>query len=482
LFILLIGLASRSVRAGETSTRQSYDQPVRLDVLVLDRHGQPVINLDQDDFKVFDGGKSQRILYFRPPRVRQDTAAPNVYANQLGPGLPTTTIILLDLLNAKFMLRANGWREIIHAVDGLKSSDNVYLYLLTIHGKLYPVHPLSPVTGRVRPSGLSWAEKERVELARLMREQSGLRSVDEEDPGERTDWTMRALTDLGGRMSAVPGRKSLVWISHGFPAVLPLPGNQWFDSTPYLRALSNNFANSQIVVYTVDQWLDGVGSPGSLSTDTLQLLSDLTGGRAYASDRTETAIAQAIDDAASFYTIGYFPQLVKADGKFHKLRVTIDRSGVRAQTRGGYFANTVSQSVDERTMNLLRQAAAALGNEPGISLRASLKKTADSLDNAGLTIRVDLTDLWLTARNHRHHAQIELAVAGYRNDGVRELLPATRIDLDLSDEELNQDQKNGLELTRNVSLDNGLRGIRIILVDRLSGNCGSLDIPLAGTS
>jgi len=36
-------------------------------VVTLDRRGQPVVDLNQDDFQVFDSGRRQRIVFFRPP-------------------------------------------------------------------------------------------------------------------------------------------------------------------------------------------------------------------------------------------------------------------------------------------------------------------------------------------------------------------------------------------------------------------------------
>ncbi|HVN04411.1 MAG TPA: hypothetical protein VMT86_08345 [Bryobacteraceae bacterium] len=87
------------------------------------------------------------------------------------------------------------------------------------------------------------------------------------------------------------------------------------------------------------QWQNGIGEPGSLSTDTLEQLAGLTGGRALNSDRVQEALAAAATDAASSYTIVYAAQLDRLDGKYHKLRVEIGRRGLRAQTRQGYYAD-----------------------------------------------------------------------------------------------------------------------------------------------
>lgn len=480
-FILAVPLFDTAAIAGSPKEQQTAETMTWLDVAALDRHSQPVIDLNQDDFQVYDDGKRQRIVYFRPPasmRLQLATVVPHEFGNRGEAGISPPTVILLDLLNARFLVRYAGWEELIRALQTLKSPDSVYLYLLSIHGALHPVHPLS-LTPAGNPAGPSWTANIEDALNRLMREESGLRTIEEQDPLLRTSWTYKALNELGNSMAAFPGRKSLVWISHGVPASFPLVGNQWFDSAPYLRALSANFARTRIAVYTVDQWADGVGVPGSLTTQTLEQVSALTGGRTYASDHTEVAITGAIGDAGACYAIGYFPQSEKSHGKFHKIRVTIDRPGLRAQVQQGYYADRAPLSPEARTVAILRQAAARLPDDPGIGLRASLSALGDSPAAMHLRIRVDAADLLLSAQDRRYSGQIELAVAGYTDDGPQELVPPAPIDLTMTEEERDRYFKDGLKLTRDLSLDSKIRAIRIFLVDRRSGASGSLTIPLA---
>ena len=204
-FLLAVPLLDTPVEAGSTNERHTADALTWLDVVTLDRNGQPVVDLDHDDFEVSDNGKRQRIAFFRPPesvRPLLPPAGPHEFFNRSETGTSPGTVILLDLLNARFLVRATGWNEIIRALQRLKSPDSVYLYLLTIHGRLYPVHPLSLMPARAHPPGPPWTANIKDVLSRLMREQSGLRSIDEQDPGVRTSWTYQALNELGGQMAA----------------------------------------------------------------------------------------------------------------------------------------------------------------------------------------------------------------------------------------------------------------------------------------
>ena len=80
--------------------------------------------------------------------------------------------------------------------------------------------------------------------------------------------------------------------------------------------------------------MDNTGSAG----DTLHQLTALTGGHEYASDTTAQAIAKAVSDPPRMnYRITFPPE--RLDGKYHKLRVTVARKGVRLQTPQSYYAS-----------------------------------------------------------------------------------------------------------------------------------------------
>src|SRR6185437_1410742 len=51
------------------------------------------------------------------------------------------------------------------------------------------------------------------------------------------------------------------------------------------------------------------------------------------------AIARAIQNGESYYTIGYVPQSNKFDGNFRKIKVKIDNSKYDLEYRSGYYAD-----------------------------------------------------------------------------------------------------------------------------------------------
>jgi Ca-activated chloride channel family protein len=50
------------------------------------------------------------------------------------------------------------------------------------------------------------------------------------------------------------------------------------------------------------------------------------------------AFAQVAKELASQYSIGYYSTNNKHDGKFRKVEVKVDKPGLTARTKKGYFA------------------------------------------------------------------------------------------------------------------------------------------------
>src|SRR5690242_8044443 len=122
---------------------------VKLTVVALDSHGRPVGDLNAADFQIADAGKPEKIAVFRHSeiKVQQPRLEPTEFSNRGGANLPRATLVLFDLLNESFTTRGGAQNYLIDGLRKLESADNLFLYLLTVHGQLYPVHPLPLGTG-----------------------------------------------------------------------------------------------------------------------------------------------------------------------------------------------------------------------------------------------------------------------------------------------------------------------------------------------
>jgi VWFA-related protein len=163
---------------------QSKD--VILNVTAVDAKGHPVTDLTSADFQIFDQGKVQHIASF------QASAA-------IARETPSTTLIFFDLLNVIPGQREYESSTIIHALEPLETGDSVYLYLLTNHGDLYPVHALPTPKGTMSQpgTGTPWTQQIHPLLDRAIRDVYGLRPMTDKDEGIRTSTTLQILGELG---------------------------------------------------------------------------------------------------------------------------------------------------------------------------------------------------------------------------------------------------------------------------------------------
>jgi hypothetical protein len=80
-------------------------------------------------------------------------------------------------------------------------------------------------------------------------------------------------------------------------------------------------------------------------TDVLFRLYNETGGRAIVNSNDPSGRLEGIiSDASAYYLLGYTPRRAFADGKFHRIDVSVRRRGLRVTARRGYWAPTEKET------------------------------------------------------------------------------------------------------------------------------------------
>lgn len=320
LVVLLTGLF-----AAHAQTTAGNRRGVVLNVVAMDSAGNPVPDLSASDFAVFDNGSPQQIASLR---VNQSDK-------------PHPLVVLIDLVNSSEDSRGAVWNAVKTSLAGMRSTGPVYLYLLAEDGSLYAVHALPPAAVAQETADDSWMENIGPLMDAAMKKVSQLRPEDFRASSQvslqvRFKATYSALDQMRALMTVLSGPKELLWVTYGIPSAIRMADRDWFDGVPFLRQLGARFVQSETTVYTADPGMNL--ATGILNRDSLDILTGATGGRAFATVDLTRAIRQIQAAARLNYTIDYQPSAKNWDGKYHKLRVTIDRKGVHLQTELGYFA------------------------------------------------------------------------------------------------------------------------------------------------
>jgi len=188
-------------------------------------------------------------------------------------------------------------------------------------------------------------------------------------------------------------RKNLVYVSEGMTYGLDgaFYENEWdFKreaefARDFMVEMSKAFdiaKHAGVPVYTIDPR----GAPDATSTrgggmplraitrqwNTMRTIAENTGGLAFVGNSDIVkAVEQLVHDSDNFYLLGFYPEPLVRDGKFHDVDVKIKgRSDLRVRARAGYSA---PPATPPPTVDLAAAFNAAMGAalpEGGIELRA----------------------------------------------------------------------------------------------------------------
>ena len=95
----------------------------------------------------------------------------------------------------------------------------------------------------------------------------------------------------------------------------------------------------------------------SASQQTMKAVAEETGGKVYINqNEVQQGVALALADYPASYTLGYYPDDKKWDGKYRSIKVKTQRDGVELRYRRGYFAIDPSQLKDQKPEQAIAEA------------------------------------------------------------------------------------------------------------------------------
>ncbi len=476
--LILSAFGTRPQLAAQDSKLDSTQILRSFRLVATGANGQPVTDLRPEEVQLSDEGKRYPLVSARllraAPLGPAATLGPREFSNRGADQLSSSTLILIDLLNANITERGATWNEVIQALGGLERAENVFLYLLTPDPSLYAIHSWAPQDAPARTPSAPWTSQIRQLLDQALRVVERFKPVDlEAAPGLTAEPTYRVLADLGRQYAALPGQKRMIWITHGIPLTVVGPnGTVYMDFNPLLKQTGAEFSREGIALYTVHQ-LDR-STAGVNSEETLQGLPPLTGGRWFENDAVVPAITQAQADARATYQAAYYAPAKTADGKFHKLRVSTTRKGVRILAEEGYIA----AAPEEIAQSNLELVGARPFDTPDIGLRASLTTAGKTTH---LKIRADARDLMLRHEGNTYTGALSLTFIYYNADGSQSASQPVTTNVNLTQQQLDSAMKDGYLFNADVDVPSGTRRLRLMVQDTASGIAGSLSMPVTGS-
>jgi VWFA-related protein len=340
-------------------------------------------------------------------------------------------------------------------------------------------------------------------------------------PEQRTPTTMRALRVIAAQLAGIPGRKNLVWLSDGFPLNIGrrangMPGRNYqnfnddearaiqalddagvaiypvdargilstFDTNPSMDVanLSGGVAMSPRRQRAMDQSAQLVIAD---SRGALQQIADGTGGVAFMdSNDLGSAIRRAVEDSSVSYTVSYSPMHNEWNGEFREIKLKVNRPGVEAHYRKGYYA--IPEKVldaQARSASLMAAAESPLPST-GLGLTARLMPPPGAPPSrVAVRVIVDPAEVSFThAADGNWGAQLDAFVLLRDSAGNPAGQVAQSYRLTMTEKEYDQTRKSGVLLDVNVADSGKPVKARVVVRDAATGAVGSLDLPITGES
>lgn len=378
----------------------------------------------------------------------------------------------------------------------------------------------------------------------LQAEQANARATDQ---AARASMTFQALTYLAQYLAGVPGRKNLLWFASTFPVVI-FPSQEEtksIEKNPALRGTleraketADLFTTAQISIYPIgaggmmtesamDADAAGPGAPagmghagstadGPMSNGTMspfvagageraQVVNEMeqlaasTGGKAfYNTNDLNGAMEKAIDDGASYYTIGYSPTDKTMDGSFRRIDVKVTHGKYKLAYRHGYNAEERPEADAQAKANPLTSLLeyglpGATGVLYGVAAKAGPTEEASPSNRAGANTalqgmvtryRVDFTiragDLGLRpSAGGGRSGRLLIGLKVYDRDGNAVNWEGDDETLDLKDTEYGALAKSGIPVHLMIDIPANVQGHLVTAVyDWNSGRAGTVEVPL----
>ncbi len=501
--------------------------------VVVHHKNEPVTDLKKEDFEILDQGVKQQVATFSmdtaelAPAVAQSRAKlvmpMNTFTNriELKPTTPNAvTVLLLDGLNTKWEDQVRVKHQMIAFLKQMRPEDRVAIYELG--NQLRILHDFSGDT----ESLIRVANKQR---SRINTEVAASEPEDPNTGDEQLDqWmaaadqkiadfqvinrvqsTLSGLEAIANHLARLPGRKNLVWISSGFPFSIGLdimsqPDANTVDTrerrdfSPELEKAARAVNAANLAIYPVDA-RGLVAMPDFSATkrgappqnpanskamealyqtqSTMQIIAARTGGKAYTnSNDLKGAIRAAMDDAKVTYTIGYYPTHNNWDGKWHELKVKVNRPGVNVRARAGYFAFADKPvTVQDRRVEIQKvMAGSADATSLGLTIRAAIDKPKPG------TLRVimllDARNMQLEQKDDKWTGLLDVMILLQSAPDKPAILAADTLPLTMTKEAYLDALKRNLPIIKDFKLEDAAYAVRVAVRDANNGNAGAITI------
>jgi VWFA-related protein len=318
-----------------------------------------------------------------------------------------------------------------------------------------------------------------------------------------TEFTVRRLEEIVRRISAMPGQRSMVFISSGF--LIPTYESQVSDVIDR-AARQNIFINTLDArgVYIVDPVGDISQQPALRATaqtsgmslqyrvDEQRVQSEVLSEMAYSTggfyfrnnNDLDAGLLQTAGEPPVSYLLAFVPSDLKNDGKFHTINVKmLTKEKYTVQARRGFFAPKHGKTPDELAKQDIEDAVFSQEEQHGLPVQLNLQyfKVDDANAKLSVLTHVDITQVHFDRSDDRNSDDLTIVAALFDRNGNFIRADEKTLEMHLKDATLEKLHQSGVTVKTNFDVKPGGYMVRLVVRDtkasQLASRNGVVDIP-----
>ncbi len=348
----------------------------------------------------------------------------------------------------------------------------------------------------------------------------------------RVETTLAAMRSLARILGGIPGRKSVIWVTAAFPfSLIPEDRNvseaELAESLPSqaqlgldtraggaiagverdshaqeIREASAQLSSAQVAIYPIDArgLMSGVEAtiddvPGrqfttlsgaatvrmsdaAASQETMREVARETGGTAYVNqNEIKEGVAMAMADSGASYTLGYYPEDKKWDGKYRSIKVKVNGDGLESRYRRGYYAIDPASLKDRSAEQGAAEALQDSVPDTLVTFSAQVKPAgAGKLSVDFLIDARTLSTEDVSGGNKKFNVVLYTAI--FSPDGKMLGSQSLKVNQAFDAATYQQIVSKGMLLHMDLNEPPGKNQLRMAIRDNRTGHTGSLTAPL----
>jgi len=324
------------------------------------------------------------------------------------------------------------------------------------------------------------------------------RAVSEGD--NETEYAYRHLEAILRRMTSLPGQRVIVLVSPGF-----IMSTLQYDAS----GLVDRATRANVVINTIDARglyapdmgdianppRDSLRTAGYKSTyrveaqnsqeDVLAQFADGTGGKFYHNrNDVDTAMREAGAAPEVSYVLGFSPQNLKFDGRFHTLKVGLTtKEKLNVQARHGYFAPRSAEDPAQITKEEIQEAL--FSQEEILDIPVDLQTQFFKNDQSGARLsvltRLDVKSVRFRKALGRNNDQLTIVTGIFDENGQYVTGVQKIIEMKLRDATYERLSRSGLTVKSSFDVKPGTYLVRLVVRDaegaQMAARNGAVVIP-----